>query len=606
MKFTIVINFEFENAKGIHMWSDKESKIDFLNFNEIAQSIKEIVTEKNLMPISVGVFGDWGAGKSTILELTSDAIDKEEQKYIQIHFDAWTFQGYDDAKAALLETIAAELIVKAADDKDLLAKALDFAKRIDKVRFMGLMAEGAAAISGMHTFGAIKGMFSWASDAVEGEGDLDLDDLQKDGKDLGKLNKKADSVLKAKKTFSPPTEIREFRKSYLALLQAFDKPVIVYVDNLDRCSPKNTISTLEAIRLFLFLPNTAFVVAADPDMIKLAVPHFHEGASLRHQTDYVDKLIQIPVHVPKPGVAEVRAYLIMLIAQDKGVPEKEFEQIRSSLEESLRLSWKQAQISVDDLLKGCDVESKAALRDDFKLAEQLAPILAESKHISGNPRIVKRLLNQVKMRHRTAHRRGMNLDERAVTKLVIFERCMGVKATNKLYELIDSEKGKPAIIAMLENKEAELDIKALPKEWENDITFLEKWSELEPKFADTDLTPAAYLSRQSLPMGTANSMMSGAAQALLDGLHQQATPSSAASEKLFNDLADEEYVPVMDGLIVYLRQVEDLKLKSPGIMGARWLAGKDKECKAIFVSFLEKAPKKRWIKSLIKDLEGTK
>jgi len=36
------------------MWSDKESKIDFLNFNEIVQSIKEIVTEKNLMPISVG------------------------------------------------------------------------------------------------------------------------------------------------------------------------------------------------------------------------------------------------------------------------------------------------------------------------------------------------------------------------------------------------------------------------------------------------------------------------------------------------------------------------------------------------------------------------
>ncbi len=53
------------------MWSDKESKIDFLNFNEIAESIKDLITEKELMPISIGVFGDWGAGKSTILELTA-------------------------------------------------------------------------------------------------------------------------------------------------------------------------------------------------------------------------------------------------------------------------------------------------------------------------------------------------------------------------------------------------------------------------------------------------------------------------------------------------------------------------------------------------------
>lgn len=42
------------------MWSDKESKIDFLNFNATAKSIKDLITEKDLMPISVGIIGDWG------------------------------------------------------------------------------------------------------------------------------------------------------------------------------------------------------------------------------------------------------------------------------------------------------------------------------------------------------------------------------------------------------------------------------------------------------------------------------------------------------------------------------------------------------------------
>lgn len=71
------------------MWSDKESKIDFLNFNETAESIKDLITEKELMPISIGVFGDWGAGKSTILELTTrllwKVMNKNISKYISMH-----------------------------------------------------------------------------------------------------------------------------------------------------------------------------------------------------------------------------------------------------------------------------------------------------------------------------------------------------------------------------------------------------------------------------------------------------------------------------------------------------------------------------------------
>lgn len=63
------------------MWSDKESNIDFLNFNETAESIKDLITEKELMPISIGVFGDWGAGKSTILELTKNALEQDEEEY---------------------------------------------------------------------------------------------------------------------------------------------------------------------------------------------------------------------------------------------------------------------------------------------------------------------------------------------------------------------------------------------------------------------------------------------------------------------------------------------------------------------------------------------
>ncbi len=588
------------------MWSDKESSIDYLNFNETAESIKDLITERELMPISVGIFGNWGAGKSTILELTKNSIENDSTKeYIQIQFDAWMFEGFDDAKAALLETIASELLKEAEGDTGLLEKAIEFSKRVDKIRLLGMLTEGSAALSGVPLLGLgqkIMRLFSEDSEETE-EIDLDVTDVKTTTEKAIKVATSAQRVIKPKQKFSPPTEIRKFRSAYSSLLDSFDKPLIVYVDNLDRCSPVNAISTLEAIRLFLFLPNTAFVIAADEDMIRLAVPHFHKGASQRHQTDYLDKLIQIPVHVPKPGIAEIRAYLMMLIASDKGVEPSELEKIRSRLEESLKLSWKQDQITIDELLTDCDINNIDELRGELIVAEQLSPILTESPHINGNPRIVKRLLNQVRMRLKTANRRGMHLDEKAITKLVIFERCMGTLATNKLYELIDQENGKPTIIANMENAEIEIDPQNFPDEWKDDLLFLDKWSKLKPSFTDQDLTPAAYLSRQSIPLGSITSVISGIAQKLLDGLLKQTNRPSKANSILIEATPAEEYLSVMDLLIEEFKKIEDWDKLPKGFFGARLLALQNDKCKSVFLTYLRSTPNKRWKQPIVKELE---
>ena len=521
-----------------------------------------------------------------------------------MHFDAWMFQGYDDAKAALLETIASKLIKQAESDKGLTQKAKEFAGRVDKIRLMGLLMDGGSALAGIPTGGGFQKIFGLLSD--DEDDDIDAEDLKEAAQGVQDVAKKNKGIVKAKKAFSPPKEIKEFRKAYSALLEEFDKPLIVYVDNLDRCSPFNAISTLEAIRLFLFLPNTAFVIAADEDMIRLAVPEYHKGVSQRHQTDYLDKLIQIPVHVPRPGSVEIRAYLMMLIAQDHGVTKEQLESLRAALEESLKLSWKQSPITIDELLENQNIDDLPDLRGKFIVAEQLAPLLAESSNINGNPRIVKRLLNQVKMRRKTALRRGMQLDEKTITKLVIFERCLGTQATNKLYELIDQENGKPKILAELEDPKIEFSDIDLPEEWQADPDFIEQWSNLSPQFTEIDLTPAAYLSRESIPMGAVNSVMSGAAQKLVDALMKQKNRLSGVNTELLNITPKEEYMAVMDGLIENFKSIGDWSEMPIGIYGARLLALEDQKCRASFLTFLNNIPKHKWMSRIKKELEGIK
>ncbi|MGO3223787.1 P-loop NTPase fold protein [Halomonas sp. AOP42-C1-46] len=77
------------------------------------------------------------------------------------------------------------------------------------------------------------------------------------------MQDQAGGLLKPKIQKSPPQQIDEFRKEYGEILKELGRPLVVVIDNLDRCLPTNAIHTLEAIRLSLFLTNTAFIIAAD-------------------------------------------------------------------------------------------------------------------------------------------------------------------------------------------------------------------------------------------------------------------------------------------------------------------------------------------------------
>lgn len=102
-------------------------------------------------------------------------------------------------------------------------------------------------------------------------GDVTTDAIEKSEKIAGEVKDTVSGLLAPKKQSSPPQEIHALRESFEKTLEAMGVTLVVLIDDLDRCLPETTISTLEAIRLFLFLKNTAFVIAADVSMIKYAV-----------------------------------------------------------------------------------------------------------------------------------------------------------------------------------------------------------------------------------------------------------------------------------------------------------------------------------------------
>ncbi|EPP8435603.1 P-loop NTPase fold protein, partial [Acinetobacter baumannii] len=105
------------------MWSDIESKQDFLNYSEASEIVVNVLSNPAMLPISIGVFGSWGTGKSTILNLIEQKLQAEKKEdYILIKFDAWLYQGFDDARAALIEVVTLEIAKLVEDNKTLLDK----------------------------------------------------------------------------------------------------------------------------------------------------------------------------------------------------------------------------------------------------------------------------------------------------------------------------------------------------------------------------------------------------------------------------------------------------------------------------------------------------
>jgi predicted KAP-like P-loop ATPase len=595
------------------VWADRESEIDYLNFGEVSKMTVDILTAPGMLPISIGIFGNWGSGKSSLLKLVEKELkelkdsDGKGEKYLIVNFDAWLYQGYDDARISILEIIATELNEAAKGDETLLKKTKGLLGRINIFRALGWAAEGLALLNGVPTGGLLaRGIGSTQKlfEAASGESQITQEDYQnltkeaQDGKDA------ITGLLKDSSKITPPQQIAAFRREYSEVLTELKRPLIVIIDNLDRCLPSNAIHTLEAIRLFLFLPNTAFIIAADEDMIRGAVADYFKGTSDRHQIDYIDKLIQIPIRVPKAGIREIRAYLFMLLALQNGIDTDNQEKLRDKLEESLQQSWKEDPIETASMINLLDAKNNESLIAAFELADRITPILATYPSIKGNPRIVKRLLNVIKMRANVARRRGIPLDESLIAKLVIFERCAGVDVTSDFYQLIDSEAGRPKVLEDLESLDEDQLPASAPDSWKKNPStaiFIREWSKLEPKLKGVDLRGAIYLSRETIPIGVYVMGLSPNAQEALKVLAQTGKTASPSAQQVVSTVPLEEQVPVMEGLINHLRQISDWNRQPNGFAGACLLADSSTEASkhlSRYIRGISNQPP--WLKTMLK------
>lgn len=587
--------------------SDNETAVDLLYYEAIAKTIVGLINESADHPMSIGIHGDWGAGKSSILLMTERAFSTDSD-VLCLRFNGWQFQGFEDAKAALLEKIVIELRDARPGVEKVKEKAKDLLKRIDYLK-LGKKALPWAftAVTGIPHPGVITDAITALKGTTAG--------------DTAKVVEGLEGILKPGTERKIPEELRAFEREFKELIElAKLRKLIVLIDDLDRCLPETSIETLEAIRLFLFAPKAVFVIAADEGMIQYAVrKHFPDlpqsSGPVGYAQNYLEKLIQVPFRIPALGPIETQVYAALVMAEAALGDEHEgFKKLLEKARGILAKPWAGEILDVgtiNELLKG---EVAPSIRDAILHSSQIYRVLAEGT--KGNPRQIKRFLNAMLLRKKIADVRGFGDQIKLphLAKIMLAEQFHPTFFDQLAAIVQRASEGRPEELSLLEEErptrravsrgssaEGVGDVSGRST-WEPD-EWARGWAKLDPPLAREDLRPYLFITRDKKAF-LAGVDTAGNLQELVDSLMGD-DMAVALSESAVQKLSEPEAQKIVQLIEAKVIESGQLKKQPKGILGLKQLVRHQTSTRPRVLRLLEAFDASKlgpWASNLLDDL----
>lgn len=577
--------------------NDSETATDLLYYEAIAKTVVAYVDHSGEKPISIGVHGDWGAGKSSVLKMVESQFASREE-VLCLWFNGWQLEGFDDAKAALIETIVVEL----RDQRSKFAKVKDLAADVLKSWDYLKLAKTAVKVGGTFMTGIPHpGLIGDALCILKSTANLLTGESEK-GEIVKSLAEGTGLLEQAKSGKKVPEEMKEFRKGFKSLLEAAQiTRLVVLIDDLDRCLPETAIATLEAIRLFLFAENTAFVIGADEQMIEYSVKrHFPDfqrsGLPDAYARYYLEKLIQVPFRIPALGAVETQCYITLVMAEAiLNQPENKpaFAKLAELAKTTITRPWAAQPIEaaqIDQITKG---EVSVPLKEAIALSTQLYRILSDGT--KGNPRLIKRFLNAVLIRYAIAAERQLagEIKFPHLAKVMLAERFHPTFFDQLVNELAHdgSGTGRVALLKPLETgdekstpKSASADQRKLLEEWKQD-SRLSTWAKVHPPLFDEDLRPYIFVTRDR-KQSIFGYGVAGHLNALIEKLCGDDYAVAAAKAEVVA-LNTKDAMDVAQNLKATAQASGDIKNKPRGVDGLESICANKPDTRPVLLNLLQ-------------------
>lgn len=261
---------------------------DILDRGKFAENVAKAITAYNgHESLTIGIFGGWGNGKTSLSNLILSELPDE--KYAIIKFNPWMYSDKGDLISNIFERI--EKAFKAPDVDSTINTIAD---KIDKVgslikigKYIPILSEAAKDLSNI---------FSEYAELLKGTTNKEIT--------LDSTKNKIDEVLK---------------KSNLRL--------VFVIDDIDRLTKEEIRQLFQAIKALGDFQNTIYLLLMDEEVVVNSL----EGIQGGKGEDYLRKIIQIPINIPEISRSQLKNIILNKIA--KIIPDERFEKIQIEFDE---------------------------------------------------------------------------------------------------------------------------------------------------------------------------------------------------------------------------------------------------------------------------------
>ncbi|HUW83345.1 MAG TPA: P-loop NTPase fold protein [Phycisphaerae bacterium] len=280
--------------------SDSPEPNPQMGFGEFADTLARMIRTAGQSPLTIGVFGRYGSGKTTLINAIADRLRKEQGQgsVVVVRFDAWRYDHEPHLFLPFLARLAKQKEIAGAD---------------------GRTAELSRAFRSFLAGFTLKfPVFDFSSkDVLARETEL----KQLEAGDLARLTSAYEDITQCLRKLTDGTD-------------GTPRRIVVFIDDLDRCLPGKAFALLEAIKAMTDIPGFAYVLGLDPRAISTYVIAKY-GTEFVAPKEYLEKMFQVPFHLPRPTSDQIAEVPRRLLADVKSrcSPETWSDEMLSILED---------------------------------------------------------------------------------------------------------------------------------------------------------------------------------------------------------------------------------------------------------------------------------